>query len=50
MLESLRELIGGVFGAGRPADRVLAGFFRARRGYGSRDRAAISAAFYAAAR
>ena len=50
MLESLRELIGGVFGAGRPADRVLAGFFRARRGCGSRDRAAISAVFYAAAR
>jgi len=50
VLESLKQLVRGVFGDGRPADRVLAGFFRKRRGCGSRDRAAISAAFYAAAR
>ena len=50
MLESLRELVRGVFGGGHPADRVLAGFLREHRGCGSRDRAAVSAAFYAAAR
>lgn len=50
MLEALRSLIRGVFGDGRPADRVLAGFLRDHRGCGSRDRAAISGAFYAAAR
>lgn len=50
MLESLKHLVRGVFGDDRPADRVLAGFFRERRGCGSRDRAAISAAFYATAR
>jgi len=50
VLESLKELIRGVFGGGRPADRVLAEFFRTHRGCGSRDRAAVSAAFYAAAR
>ena len=50
MLESIKALVRGVFGDGRPADRMLAGFFRERRGCGSRDRAAVSAAFYAVAR
>ena len=50
MLESLRALIRGVFGERRPADRVLAGFLRDHRGCGSRDRAAVSGTFYAAAR
>ena len=50
MLESLRELIRGVFGCGKPADRVLAGFLREHRGCGSRDRAAVSGTFYAVAR
>ena len=50
VLESLRALIRGVFGEGRPADRVLAGFLREHRGCGSRDRAALSGTFYATAR
>jgi len=50
VLEALRELIRGVFGGDRPADRVLAGFLRNHRGCGSRDRAAVSCTFYAAAR
>lgn len=50
MLESLRALIRGIFGEKRPADRVLAGFLRDHRGCGSRDRAAVSGTFYAAAR
>ena len=50
VLESLRALIRGVFGEDRPADRELAGLVRTRRGCGSRDRAAVSAVFYAVAR
>ena len=50
VLEALRELIRGVFGGGKPADRVLAGFLKTHRGCGSRDRAAISGTFYAMAR
>lgn len=50
MLESLKALIRGVFGEGKPADRVLAGFLKSHRGCGSRDRAAVSGTFYAAAR
>ncbi len=50
VLDALRSLIRGVFGVRRPADRVLAEFLRTHRGCGSRDRAAISAVFYAVAR
>ena len=42
-----RQVLGEVFGSGRPADRAVAGFFHDHRQCGSRDRALIGQGVYA---
>lgn len=45
--QAIRAVVTAAFGAGKPADRVLAAFFRENRACGSRDRALVSEAVFA---
>jgi 16S rRNA (cytosine967-C5)-methyltransferase len=49
-IQSVIELVQGLAQTAMPADRALRGYFRARRHAGSKDRADISAKFFAVLR